>query len=156
MSPTATGKGRQTPSIKLPMVADLSHLQSAQDDLVKPSTSSTLNKGKFLASHHTRAAGTVWWCLGLSLTNPSLASEVGPGYSPAKRLGQTRIHVPQKHEHSLFMSLCLSHKPSGLGSRCPQHPMGKPGCICFSSHYPFALGCTKTSISSVQDNLQTD
>ena len=35
------------PSIKLSMVADLSCLQSAQDDLVKPSTSSTLYIEKF-------------------------------------------------------------------------------------------------------------
>ena len=35
------------PSVKLPMVADLSHLQTAQDDSVKPSTSNTLEVGKF-------------------------------------------------------------------------------------------------------------
>ena len=35
------------PSIKLPMVADLSRLLSAQDDLVNPSTSNTLDIGKF-------------------------------------------------------------------------------------------------------------
>ena len=35
------------PSIKLPMVADLSRLQTAQDDSVKPSTSNTLEIGKF-------------------------------------------------------------------------------------------------------------
>ena len=40
-------KADRLPSIKLPMVADLLHLQSAQDDLVKPSTSSTLDIGKF-------------------------------------------------------------------------------------------------------------
>ena len=40
-------KANRLPSIKLPMVADLSHLQSAQDDLVKSSTSSTLDIGKF-------------------------------------------------------------------------------------------------------------
>ena len=33
--------------------------------------------------------------------------------------------------------LCLSDsRPSGLGSRCPEHPMGKPGCICLSCHCP--------------------
>ena len=53
-------KADRQPSIKLPMVADLSRLQSAQDDLVKPSTSNTLDIGKFLASHHTRAADIVW------------------------------------------------------------------------------------------------
>ena len=35
------------PSIKLPMVADLSRLQTSQDDSVKPSTSNTLEIGKF-------------------------------------------------------------------------------------------------------------
>ena len=35
------------PSIKLAMVADLSHLQTAQDDSVKPSMSNTLEIGKF-------------------------------------------------------------------------------------------------------------
>ena len=40
-------KADRPPSIKLPIVADLSRLQSAQDDLVKPSTSSTLDIGKF-------------------------------------------------------------------------------------------------------------
>ena len=40
-------KADRPPSIKLPMVADLSRLQSAQDDLVKSSTSSTLDIGKF-------------------------------------------------------------------------------------------------------------
>ena len=38
------------------MVADLSRLQSAQDELVKPSTSSTLDIDKLPASQHTRAA----------------------------------------------------------------------------------------------------
>ena len=37
-------------SIKLPMVADLSRLQTAQDDSVKPSTSNTLEIGKFPGS----------------------------------------------------------------------------------------------------------
>ena len=40
-------KADRPPSIKLPMVADLSRLQSARDDLVKPSTSNTLDIGKF-------------------------------------------------------------------------------------------------------------
>ena len=40
-------KANRPPSIKLPMVADLSRLQSAQDELVKPSTSNTLDIGKF-------------------------------------------------------------------------------------------------------------
>ena len=40
-------KADRPPLIKLPMVADLSRLQSAQDNLVKPSTSNTLDIGKF-------------------------------------------------------------------------------------------------------------
>ena len=40
-------KSDRPPSIKLPMVADLSRLQTAQDDSVKPSTSNTLEIGKF-------------------------------------------------------------------------------------------------------------
>ena len=40
-------KLNRPPSIKLPMVADLSRLQTAQDDSVKLSTSSTLEIGKF-------------------------------------------------------------------------------------------------------------
>ena len=40
-------KADRPPSIKLHMVADLLCFQSAQDDLVKPSTSSTLDIGKF-------------------------------------------------------------------------------------------------------------
>ena len=35
------------PSIKLPMIPDLSQLQTAQDDLVKPGTSSSLEIGRF-------------------------------------------------------------------------------------------------------------
>ena len=42
-------KAGRPPSIKLPMVSDLSHLQTAQDEAVKPSTSSTLDMGKFPA-----------------------------------------------------------------------------------------------------------
>ena len=40
----------------------------------------------------------------------------------------------------------------GLGSRYPQHSMGKPGCLRVSSHCPTAQSYTKTSISNVQDN----
>ena len=43
-------------------------------------------------------------------------------------------------------------RPSGLGSGCPQHSMGQPDCICVPSHCPAAQGCTKASISNVQDN----
>ena len=42
-------KAGRPPSIKLPMVSDLSRLQTAQDEAVKPSTSSTLDIGKFPA-----------------------------------------------------------------------------------------------------------
>ena len=42
-------KAGRPPSIKLPMVVDLSRLQTAQDEVVKPSTSSTLDIGKFPA-----------------------------------------------------------------------------------------------------------
>ena len=49
--------------------------------------------------------------------------------------------------------ICLSDSgPSGLCSRCPQHSMGKLGCLRISSHRPAAQSCTKTSISNVQDN----
>ena len=41
-------------------------------------------------------------------------------------------------------------RSSGLGSRCPEHPIGKPGHLCFSSHCTTAQGCTKTSIANVQ------
>ena len=30
--------------------------------------------------------------------------------------------------------------------------MGKPGCLCIPSHRPAAQGCTKTSITNMQDN----
>ena len=50
--------------------------------------------------------------------------------------------------------LCLSDsRPSGLGSRCPEHPMGKPGCIYLSSHCRPSQGDTKTPVSSMQVNL---
>ena len=34
-------------------------------------------------------------------------------------------------------------RSSRFGSRCPEHPMGKPGCIRFSSHCPSNQGDTK-------------
>ena len=50
-------------------------------------------------------------------------------------------------------SVCLSDpRSSGLGGRCPEHLMGKPGRLCFSSHCPTVQGCTKTPISNVQAN----
>ena len=38
---------------------------------------------------------------------------------------------------------------SGLGSRHPEHPMGKPGCLCFSSYLPLY----KTSTANVQVDI---
>ena len=50
-------------------------------------------------------------------------------------------------------SLRLSNsRPSGVVCGCPEHSMGKPGCVCFPSHRPAAQGCTKTSIPDLQDN----
>ena len=67
------------------------------------------------------------------------------GESPS---GPVRNQPEQKTSY-----ICLSDSgSSGLGSRCPQHPMGKPGCLRFSSHCPTAQGCTKISISNVQDD----
>ena len=49
--------------------------------------------------------------------------------------------------------ICLSDSgSSGMGSRCPQHSMGKPGCLRVPSHRPAAQGCTKTPITNMQDN----
>ena len=56
---------------------------------------------------------------------------------------------PEQETSSLRLS---GSRPSGLGSGCPQHTMGKPGCLCVPSHRPAAQGCTKTSISNMQDN----
>ena len=39
-----------------------------------------------------------------------------------------------------------------MGSRCPQHSMGKHGCLHVPSQRPAAQGCTKTSITNMQDN----
>ena len=47
--------------------------------------------------------------------------------------------------------ICLSDSGSS-GRRCPQHPMGKPGCLRVSSHRPTAQDCTNTSISNVRDD----
>ena len=52
-------KAGRPPSITLPMVADLSHLQTAQDEALKPSTSSTLDIGKFRTIRLVKAAGTM-------------------------------------------------------------------------------------------------
>ena len=50
-------KAGRPPSIKLPMVSDLSRLQTAQDEAVKPSTSSTLDMGKFPAIPPIKVVG---------------------------------------------------------------------------------------------------
>ena len=50
-------------------------------------------------------------------------------------------------------SLCLSNsRSSGVGCGCPEHSMGKRGCVCFPAHHPAAQGCTKTSMPDLQDN----
>ena len=47
--------------------------------------------------------------------------------------------------------VCLSNLgSSGLGRRCPEYPMGKPGC--FSPNRPTAQDCTKTPVTNVQAN----
>ena len=51
--------------------------------------------------------------------------------------------------------ICLSDSgSSGMGSRCPQHSVGKHGCLRVPSHRPAAQGCTKTSITNMQDNSE--
>ena len=54
-------KAGRPPSIKLPMVSNLSRLQTAQDEAVKPSTSSTLDMGKFPAIPPIRVVGIMSW-----------------------------------------------------------------------------------------------
>ena len=67
------------------------------------------------------------------------------GESPS---GPVRNQPEQKTSY-----ICLSDSgSSGMGSRCPQHSMGKPGCLRVPSHRPAAQGCTKTSITNMQDN----
>ena len=57
--------------------------------------------------------------------------------------------VGNQPEQETF-SLCISDsRPSGLGSGCPQHPMGTPGCLHIPPHHPAAQGCTKTSVTNV-------
>ena len=52
--------------------------------------------------------------------------------------------IHNQHEHKT-PSLHLSNsRPSGLDCRSPKHSIGKPGCVCFSSHRPAAQGCTET------------
>ena len=70
-----------------------------------------------------------------------------------KTLGESQsgpvCNQPEQETSSLSLS---NSRLSGLGSRCPQHTMGKPGCLCVPSHRPAAQGCTETSFSNVQDN----
>ena len=67
------------------------------------------------------------------------------GESPS---GPVRNQPEQKTSY-----ICLSDSgSSGMGSRCPQHSVGKHGCLCVPSHRPSAQGCTKTSITNMQDN----
>ena len=67
------------------------------------------------------------------------------GESPS---GPVRNQPEQKISY-----ICLSDSgSSGMGSRCPQHSMGKPGCLRVPSHRPAAQDCTKTSITNMQDN----
>ena len=67
------------------------------------------------------------------------------GESPS---GPVRNQPEQKTSY-----ICLSDSgSSGMGSRCPQHSMGKPGCLRVPSHRPAAQGCTKTPITNMRDN----
>ena len=67
------------------------------------------------------------------------------GESPS---GPVRNQPEQKTSYT-----CLSDSgSSGMGSRCPKHSVGKHGCLRVPSHRPAAQGCTKTSITNMQDN----
>ena len=59
------------------------------------------------------------------------------GESPS---GPVRNQPEQKTSY-----ICLSDSgSSGMGSRCPQHSMGKHGCLRVPPHRPAAQGCTKS------------
>ena len=67
------------------------------------------------------------------------------GESPS---GPVRNQLEQKTSY-----ICLSDSgSSGMGSRCPQHSMGKYGCLRVPSHCPAGQGCTKTSIKDNSDS----
>ena len=67
------------------------------------------------------------------------------GESPS---GPVRNQPEQKTSY-----ICLSDsRSSGMGSRCPQHSVGKHGCLRVPSHCPAAQGCIKISITNMQDN----
>ena len=67
-------------------------------------------------------------------------------------LGESPSRTVRNQPEQKASYICLSDSgSSGLGTRCPQYPMGKPGCLRVSSHRPTAQSCTKTSISNVQD-----
>ena len=52
-------------------------------------------------------------------------------------LGESPSGLIRNQPEHKTPSLRLSNpRPSGLGCRCPKHPMGKPSSICFSSHRP--------------------
>ena len=97
------------PSIKLPMVADLSRLQTAQDDSVKPSTSNTLEIGKFPGIPPHKGS---WYSVvdnifsqtpqvvpQASQTLQNLATGVDPSFSPTEGLSQAGIHDLREHQH---------------------------------------------------------
>ena len=50
-------------------------------------------------------------------------------------------------------AICLSDSErAGLGSGCPQHFLGKPGSICFSSHNPSPKCSSKADVGKLQIN----
>ena len=98
------------PSIKLPMVADLSQLQTAQDDSVKPSMSNTLEIGKFPGIPPHKGS---WYSVVdnkfaqtpqvvpqafSNIAKPSYRS--GPlSFSPTEGSSQAGIYNSREHQH---------------------------------------------------------
>ena len=70
--------------------------------------------------------------------------------SMGKSPGGPLCNQPEQKAPSLHFS---DPRSSGLGSRYPKHPIGKPCCICLSSHCPSNQGYTKSPVSNMQDNL---
>ena len=64
--------------------------------------------------------------------------------------GGPLCNQPEQQIPSLHLS---NSRSSGMGSGCPEHPIGKPCCIRFSSHCPSAQDDTETPVSNLQDNL---
>ena len=97
------------PSIKLPMVADLSCLQTAQDDSVKPSTSNTLEIGKFpgIPPHKgswysvvdDKFADTTGGSPGLLKHCKAWLQEWTPSFSPTEGSSQAGICDSREHQH---------------------------------------------------------